>query len=253
MQVQELETRHSWTWKGCGNDFKETVGSDILQGTSQPCLSRSVEVLKHLGDQTSYQLIMRVANNDQESHYTLDSTSELSGSKKRSDEEEKPIFKMSNTDIDFKMDANILMVEMEELKSLIANGCAPLEFECLDTANQSIPNNYYNDLEENYVGHNRDDVEDDNEKENGMLIAQGIFCNFLDVILLLGEFISWISIYKEVRNETQDHILIFLTVPTVAATAGWIGYNWQEKSFSCKQFWRVLLLLVISAPSPIFL
>ena len=119
------ENRHSWAWQGCGSSIKKTVGRDILEGTSQPCLSNSVEVLKSLDDQKRYEMMMRVPFQEKESRYSFEPSTGSSGLNGRLHVEDNDIFRISNQDIDLTMDADTLMVELGELKTLIANDCTP--------------------------------------------------------------------------------------------------------------------------------
>ena len=240
------EKRHSWAWQGCGSTIKETVGGDILEGTSQSYLSNSVEVLKPLDDQKSYELMMMVPLLKKDPRYTSEPISAMSASNRNMEVDGRDIYKISNHDIDLTMDAETLMVELEELKSLIANGCAPVDEHFGKVVHS------YDAPGERRTSRNTKQIKDTNEDLTRIEFIRELFRNVFHVLLLLGESLSWLSLYNEAETPTRDFILFFLIFPTLSASVGWICY-FQDRRLSCPNFCKVLVILVFSIPSPIFL
>ena len=245
--LSAAEKRHSWAWQGCGSTIQETAGGDILEGTPQTYLSNSVEVLKPLDDKKSYELMMMVPILEKDPWYTLEPISALSASNRNMEMDGCDIYKISKQDIDLTMDAETLMVELGELKSLIANGCAPL-----DQHFGKVDNSYVAAGERQTSG-NTKQIKDTNEDLTRIEFIRELFRTVFHVLLLLVESLSWLSLYNEAENPTKDLVLFFLIFPTLSASAGWICYNFQDRSLSCPKFCQVFVILVFSIPSPIFL
>ena len=72
----------------------------------------------------------------------------------------------------------------------------------------------------------------------------------LNVGLLLGEGCAWVTLYTMTN---QEHVLIFLILPTVVSSTAWLACNWCNKQLSWSYFATVLCLLLLSVPSPVFL
>jgi len=75
----------------------------------------------------------------------------------------------------------------------------------------------------------------------------------LNVGLLLGEGCVWLTMYTEMDVTNQEYVLLFLILPTVVASSGWLACNWCNKNLSWSYFAIVFCLLLLSVPSPIFL
>ena len=240
------DKRHSWAWQGCGSTIRETVGGDILEGTSQTYLSNSVEVLKPADDKNNYELMMMVPLLEKDPPYNPDKVRDMGASNRKSDGQE--VYKISNPEIDLTMDAETLMAELGELKSLIANGCAPVDAEHFNTACHAV----INEIPE-VTADTKQIVDDSKYKMTRMEVMRAVSSTVFYILLLLAESFSWLSMYNNSTNPTRDFILFFLIFPTISSAAGWICYNFQDRSLSCPNFCKVLVLVVLSVPSPIFL
>lgn len=140
----------------------------------------------------------------------------------------------------------------EEFKHLIANrGLSPKETH----TRAALKSNQITPVEMNEHNSRYTNILDDPEPRplSRLNKFREVLRIVLNVGLLLGEGGAWITLYGEMDVTNQEYILLFLILPTVLTSSGWLAANWCNKTISWAYFSTVFCLTLASVPSPIFL
>ena len=235
--------RHTGSWEGYSSETKDADGNNVSQ---RRILSASVEVLKPSGSKPNYEMMMMVPLLQRDQVF---GGREHAQANMRPSEDKKEIFSISKEDVDIALDADTIMAEIGELRHLIANGCAPIE----STRDSDVIKSEVSEETKNMLTKEKKSVKKTQRKLTQVETIFEAFNTLFHSVLLVGEALCWVSIYNDSDKHTRDLVLFFLLIPTLFSVIGWICYNFKDRTLSCPSFCKIIGLLSISFPSPIFL